>query len=276
MIAMQEEQKQTRHIIGVSGGKDSAALAVHMRDRIQEMEYVFCDTGKELEETYEYIDRLEVFLGKHIVRLPKELPNYSEKYDFDHFLEIYGGMLPSQQVRWCTKNLKLGPFEAYIGSDQVINYVGIRADEYYREGYISTKDNVTTTFPFVEDNINKEDVFQILEDAGLGFPEYYKWRSRSGCYFCFFQRKDEWVGLKERHPDLYEKAKKYEKEGFSWRSDMSLNELEKPEMMDEIKESLKNRVTKEKRLRPNAPLSEILDDLRDDENDNKPCLICHL
>ena len=39
---------QTRHILSLSGGKDSTALAIHMRDQVEEMEYVFCDTGKEL------------------------------------------------------------------------------------------------------------------------------------------------------------------------------------------------------------------------------------
>jgi hypothetical protein len=34
--------------------------------------------------------------------------------------------------------------------------------------------------------------------------------TRSGCYFCFFQRKHEWVGLQDRHPDLFQKAIDYE------------------------------------------------------------------
>ena len=45
----------TRHLLGISGGKDSAALAIYMREKIPEMEYVFCDTGKELKETYDFI-----------------------------------------------------------------------------------------------------------------------------------------------------------------------------------------------------------------------------
>ena len=53
---MSDQKKKTRHILGISGGKDSAALAVHLRDRIPEMEYAFCDTGKELKETYVFID----------------------------------------------------------------------------------------------------------------------------------------------------------------------------------------------------------------------------
>ena len=48
---------------GVSGGKDSAALAIYMRDRVPGMEYFFCDTGSELPETYEYLTRLEAVLG---------------------------------------------------------------------------------------------------------------------------------------------------------------------------------------------------------------------
>ena len=58
--------EHTRHILCMSGGKDSTALALYMRDRVPEMEYVFCDTDKELLETYEYLNRVEAFLGKSL------------------------------------------------------------------------------------------------------------------------------------------------------------------------------------------------------------------
>lgn len=58
-----------RHVLELSGGKDSAALAVFMRNRVPQMEYFFCDTGAELPETYEYLLRLEAFLGRPIARL---------------------------------------------------------------------------------------------------------------------------------------------------------------------------------------------------------------
>ena len=61
--------QKIRRLLGLSGGKDSSALAVYMRDRVPDMEYFFSDTGKELPETYEFLDRLEVFLGKPIARL---------------------------------------------------------------------------------------------------------------------------------------------------------------------------------------------------------------
>ena len=99
-------EQKVRHLLGLSGGKDSSALAVYMRDRVPDMEYFFTDTGKELPETYEFLDRLEVFLGKPIVRLNMDTdPNKNR--DFDHWLTLYGGLLPSSQIRWCTVNLKI-------------------------------------------------------------------------------------------------------------------------------------------------------------------------
>lgn len=119
-------KKSVRHVLSLSGGKDSAALAIYMRDRIPEMEYIFHDTDKELPETYKYLGRLEAHLGKKIVYTRPD-------YDFDTWLEIYGGVIPSNHRRWCTRMLKLKPFEDYIGDDPVINYVGLRADAYYVE-----------------------------------------------------------------------------------------------------------------------------------------------
>ena len=155
---------QMRHVLGLSGGKDSAALAVYMRDRVPEMEYFFCDTGSELPETYEYLTKLEAVLGKHITRLNADR-------DFEHWLTVYRGALPSPQMRWCTKQLKIKPLEAWIGDDETTSYVAIRADE-NREGYLSTKPNIRSVFPFREDCIDKDGVMRILEDAGLGLPAY--------------------------------------------------------------------------------------------------------
>jgi 3'-phosphoadenosine 5'-phosphosulfate sulfotransferase (PAPS reductase)/FAD synthetase len=80
-------EKAARHVLSLSGGKDSTALALYMRDKVPDMEYIFCDTGKELPETYEYINKIEALLGKPIVRLNSE-------YSFDHWLQIYSGFLP--------------------------------------------------------------------------------------------------------------------------------------------------------------------------------------
>src|SRR5207245_1650432 len=97
---------------------------------------------------------------------------------FSHYLKIYNNYLPSARMRWCTAMLKLKPFEQWIDREfpgcTVKTYVGIRADE-DREGYVSHKDGVVAVYPFKEAGITKEDVYRILEEAGLGLPKYYEW-----------------------------------------------------------------------------------------------------
>jgi 3'-phosphoadenosine 5'-phosphosulfate sulfotransferase (PAPS reductase)/FAD synthetase len=283
-------KKPVRHIMNISGGKDSSALAIYMRDRDMwrerlgkpvdkpsetiEFEYAFCDTQEELTETYEYLDKLEAYLGKKIIRL-------SDERGFKHWLEVYGKFLPSPQMRWCTVQLKIKPFERFVGNDPVISYVGIRGDE-DRDGYISTKPNIKAVFPFKEDGIDRDDVIRILEESGAGMPEYYKWRTRSGCYFCFFQRKSEWVGLKENHPELFEQAKNYEKvdiengTSYTWSQGESLAELAEPERVAQIKAHQAAAITQKKKSRPNRPLIEIFSEVLDDEDDSMACNICHI
>jgi 3'-phosphoadenosine 5'-phosphosulfate sulfotransferase (PAPS reductase)/FAD synthetase len=262
------DDKPVRHLLGLSGGKDSAALAIYMRDKVPEMEYYFTDTGAELPETLEFIDLMEDYLGKEIIRL-------NGGRQFDYYLKLHNNYLPSAQQRWCTINLKLKPFEEFVGDDEVISYVGIRADEPQREGYISTKPNIKAVFPFKEDGLVKDDIIKLLEDSGLGLPKYYEWRTRSGCHFCFYQRKIEWIGLYENHPDLFEDAKRYEKydektgKRYTWSQGETLDEL--LARKDEIKSkfALDNKDSRQKSL-----MDAVLRDSKDDDDDS--CLICML
>ena len=277
-----------RHICGISGGKDSSALAVHLRDNVPDMEYFFCDTGAELPETYEYLTRLEVILGKPIVRL-------NAQRGFDHWFEVFRGTLPSPQMRWCTKNMKIKPIEAWVGEAPAISYVAIRADESNRKGYISTKPNIRTRFPFIEDGIDRDGVTRILEDAGIGLPTYYEWRTRSGCYFCFYQRKAEWVGLAERHPELFERAVAIEQKvlrdagldgdanfgsqamrgrQYTWSGGETLIDL--LSRRDEILERHEVAMARAGKVRANVPLIEALTDALDEDDDTEPCTVCAL
>lgn len=259
--------KRVRHVLGISGGKDSAALAIYMRDKIPNMEYFFTDTGAELPEVYDFLDRLEAYLGKPISRLIPER-------DFDHVLHSsYNGFLPSPNTRWCTRELKIEPFERWVGDDHAISYIAIRADE-QRDGYRSTKANITAVFPFKDAGLTITDIQRILDVSGVGLPEYYKWRSRSGCYFCFFQRKNEWVGLAEHHPDLFEKAKSYEKidsetgERFTWSQGESLSEL--VARAEDIRAAALIRGERRK----HTPWQELLAQASTDEDES--CLVCAL
>lgn len=279
---MSKENIET-HVLGLSGGRDSAALAIYMRQHYPELdiEYFFTDTGKELPEVYEYLGRLEGFLGKTIVRLNPER-------DFDFWLNQYNHFLPSPQSRWCTRQLKLRPFEQWLkprikNGETIYSYVAIRSDEEYREGYNSKNHKLIVRLPFKESGVDKEGVLEILESAGLGLPEYYSWRTRSGCTFCFFQQKIEWVRLKEHHPEAFEEAKAYEKSSvkqgspFTWCQGEALEELEKPERVEQILRDHKNRLFRMRsRIKPN-PLRPDKDPLDIDDlyGQSKVCLTCH-
>ena len=229
-----------------------------------------------------------MILGKKIVRLNNER-------GFDHWFEVFRGALPSPQMRWCTKNMKIKPIEAWIGDTFAVSYVAIRADEANRKGYISTKPNIRSRFPFIEDDVDKDGVMRILEDAGIGLPSYYEWRTRSGCYFCFYQRKAEWVGLADRHPDLFERAVAIENKvltdagvagdadfgdqamrgrNYTWSGGESLTQLKN--RREEILKRHAAAMARSKRVQRNVPLVESLADALDEDDDTTPCTVCAL
>ena len=271
-----------RHVLGISGGRDSAALAVLMRQTRPDLrlEYFFTDTGKELPEVYEFLGRLEGFLGTPIQRLNPDR-------DFDFWLREYNNFLPSPRTRWCTRQLKLRPFERWIRPDldagiTIYSYVAIRADESQREGLTATHPNLRVVLPLRQHGVDKAGVIELLEAAGVGLPDYYRWRSRSGCTFCFFQQKIEWVNLMREHPEAFEEAKRYEKNAldhgspFTWSDRESLDELAMPQRVEQIEreylvraERLKAR-RRPNALRPEQDQGEILF-----EDDGAGCLICH-
>ena len=346
---------KVRHILGISGGKDSAALSIYLKQKYPQLkiEYYNSDTGCELAETEELIDRLSAYLGS-IKRL-RAAEGSPEPTPFEHFLKAMGGFLPSPQQRWCTKKMKLAEFERYAGEDYAVSYVGIRGDE-DRDGYISSKPNIQAVFPFRkniwsldvinkvlsndnqkqieeyyeelcpvrmkdevlevvrkpitkqfyylklfnhvvfkflqttdypvgrlteeefplldnEDVLVKEDIFRLLRESGVGVPAYYEeipfevdgktgtyCRSRSGCYFCFFQQRIEWIWLLEQHPDLYAKAMTFEKDGYTWIQGETLADLAKPERVRQIKLDIIKRQEQAREKQQGTTLVDILGD----------------
>jgi 3'-phosphoadenosine 5'-phosphosulfate sulfotransferase (PAPS reductase)/FAD synthetase len=267
---------KVKHVLGLSGGKDSSALALYVQETRPDIqvEYFFTDTGYELPETNEFIDKLEAKLG-HIHRLNAGSQNGIEgrgELEFSSLLRKNGNFLPSQRDRWCTVALKLQPFERWVDAFiaqgySVKNYVGIRADEPNRSGFMTIEKPIETVMPFREDGIVKSDIVNILRRNGLDLPDYYRWRSRSGCSFCFYQQKIEWLKLMEHHPDLFEEAKAFEKgdesssttgERFYWMGQGEpLETLEDPARQAQIRANHEKKIAGfNKRKRRNA----LLDD----------------
>lgn len=366
--------QSVKHVLGISGGKDSAALALYMKHLYPEMniEFYTCDTGKELDETYQLIQNLEAYMGVNILKLDVKTANHDNPFDYYH--ELYGGYLPSSNARWCTRKLKIEPFENYVGTTPTISYVGIRGDE-DREGYISTKQNIQSIFPFrkniwsqevtgrvlkndnkqnliayykefltaslyqrakdiiekpisqtysIDEKLNnllnlgikefnhvvfeslqgstfpvakatyfplldnedilvREDIFRILRESGVGVPAYYNEipyevngqtgkynRSRSGCFFCFFQRKIEWVWLYEQNPAKFFMAMEYEKDGYSWIQDERLEDLINPLRIKQIKQDF---LTKQRNDAKNNHSNKLIDIL---DAEGEGCAACFI
>ncbi len=161
-----------RHILGISGGKDSAALSIYLKKKYPQLkiEYYNSDTGCELAETEVLIERLEAYLGK-IVRL-RAAEGSPEPTPFEHFLKAAGGFLPSVQQRWCTNKMKLAEFEKFADADNVVSYVGIRGDE-DRDGYISSKPNIQAVFPFRRNIWSLDVINKVLSNDNLEQIEAY-------------------------------------------------------------------------------------------------------
>lgn len=199
-----------QHWIPVSGGADSSALAILMRVLYPAVNFklLFTDTLAEEPEIYTTLDLLEQFLEVPILRLTPELGLYE-------LIEKYGGFMPSGQDRYCTRELKLEPWESFLASQQqpgetIHTYVGIRADESFRLAF--THASIETHMPFLDLDLRRKDVYAILS-ATIGIPRAYDRRSRSGCSCCPFQRKTELVGLYQAQPVEFHRGMKIEKLG---------------------------------------------------------------
>ena len=222
-----------RHIIPISG-KDSLCTALVQIESNPDIDYefMFNPTGSELPEVFEWLDKVEKYLGKTIVKVGENL-RYIIEYEFNWFL-------PSQSARYCTRMSKIEPMEKYIGKDDCTVYYGIRADE-DRGGYNNkTKPNIHPVYPLKEKGITIEDVYRINAQYNLKPPVFFweevyirvcrlvgedyvrntfkeweidalfAWRTRANCAHCYNQRQYEWVGLATFHSDLFEEYTSWE------------------------------------------------------------------
>lgn len=179
-----------KHVVGLSGGKDSTALALRLAElEPRDYEYICNETGNELPEMQDHWKNLEHLLGKSIKRV---------RYELDLVGTIRQvKMLPSVFGRWCTRMLKIEPTIAYFESlpPGSILYVGLRADEEERRGLYG--EDIDVRFPMREWGWKEADVWQYLDSKGVCIP------ARTDCAICPYQRLGEWRDLYFKHPDYY-------------------------------------------------------------------------
>jgi 3'-phosphoadenosine 5'-phosphosulfate sulfotransferase (PAPS reductase)/FAD synthetase len=196
------------HVIALSGGKDSTAMALLLSEREpRDYTYVCTPTGDELPEWFVHMRRLAEILGKPVV----PVMGGTLKGLVEHW-----NALPNWRQRWCTRKLKIEPFAAWMMQQPkpLVSYVGLRADEPERDGgdYAAVPD-VEMRFPLREWGMTEDDVYAYLDQHGISIPE------RTDCARCFYQTLGEWWRLWKDHPEIYADAEAQEiAVGHTWRS----------------------------------------------------------
>jgi len=199
-----------RHIVGLSGGKDSSAMALRLVELYPDrrFEFVCTPTGNELPAMFRHWAHLSELLGSRLVRVTGG--NTLKSLAREHHA------IPNWRMRFCTPHLKIKPFQTYLlAAAPATSYVGIRADETDREGVNHSQiDGITNSWPLVEWGWGLKQVIEYLALRGVTVPE------RTDCAWCFFQRLGEWWRLWKEHPDLYAEGEALEVElGHTFRSE---------------------------------------------------------
>lgn len=202
-----------KKIVGISGGKDSTAMALALQEFEPEHEYIFAitPTGRELPVMQAHWAKLESILGQALLKIPA--PTLVE-------LIVKYKMLPNWRSRFCTRAVKIEPFMLFARSNApCVTCIGIRADEVIgadaREGTDwSGIEGVTQDFPLVRMGWGIEKVKSYLEEKGVVIPK------RTDCDICFFQRLIEWYEFWRDYPELWREGEALEKwTGHTLRSD---------------------------------------------------------
>jgi 3'-phosphoadenosine 5'-phosphosulfate sulfotransferase (PAPS reductase)/FAD synthetase len=183
------ERLAGRHVVAsVSGGKDSAAMALYLRELGVPFTAVFADTGWEHPETYRYLwDEIAPRFGLTVVRGPRLMAE----------LVQHKGMFPSRARRFCTQLLKVYPLRDYIRSldDDVVNAIGIRAAESQARAKLpewehNAEFDCDTWRPLIA--WSTADVIALHRRHGLPLnPLYAMGAERVGCWPCIYARKAE-------------------------------------------------------------------------------------
>ena len=217
------EESRNTYISWGAGVNSTAIIALHLLGELQgKPEVVFADTGGELPETYRYIDQVSDMLsaeGWKITRIhPMVFPElYSKRAAGKELYHLLWEMkiVPSMKYRVCTSRYKIRPLRRYAHGRKKM--LGICADELKR-----MRDDPEAVYPLR--NYTRDDCVNLIAAAGL--PEAHK----TGCYFCPFQPKAQWLSLFDNHPELWSKV--VELENNSERLRFCSNGLSVEQQMD--------------------------------------------
>lgn len=201
-------------LVSFSGGRTSAFLARYMQLSTQyegRLVYVFANTGKEREETLQFIEECDKAWGLGVVWVEAVVHEEKGKgtthrvvnfetasRDGEPFREMitkYG--LPTQHFPHCTRELKQRPIHHYMKSIHGIDYLtatGIRSDEKGRK----SKD-LKIIHPLIELNITERFIRDWWEnqDFDLKLKDY-----EGNCDLCWKKSLRKRMTLIEENPSI--------------------------------------------------------------------------
>lgn len=214
-MQVRRDENGVAHIVSLSGGKDSTAMALRLAELHPErpFTYICTPTGNELPEMFEHWKRLGELLGQPLIPITAHtgLQGICDEQN----------ALPNFRMRFCTRLLKLAPAARFLVANlPCIVYVGLRADEEMREGarrggdYLPEDvEGVEQVYPMREWGWGLAEVIAFLEERGVSIP------ARTDCAWCFYQTLYEWYRLWADHLELYLEGEAIEQRfGYSFRS----------------------------------------------------------
>lgn len=182
-------------VFNLSGGKTSAYMVIKywkLGDIV-----IFCDTGREHQKTYKFINDFEAYTGIKVIRLNAKtaFEDYLAKRNFEE--------IPNRVKRSCTIELKIKPARRYVRSLGLMKYeniIGFRYDEPRR--VLKAKQRwkqVKTSYPLYEDKITKEDINAFWETMpfNLEIPSIL-----GNCTLCFMKGENAVMAILKQFPEL--------------------------------------------------------------------------
>lgn len=179
---------------------------------------IFCDTGREHDKTYKFINDFEAFENIPVIRLK----NTNTDDPFTSLLEKKKyKIIPNRTKRICTLELKINTCKRYLRSVGILsfeNYIGFRYDEPIRVKRRKQKwKKVVDKFPLYYDKIDKQIInhYWSKKEYTLEIPSIL-----GNCTLCFMKGKNAIINILSVYPELAqpwindeEQAKKNSKYG---------------------------------------------------------------
>ena len=219
-----------KNIISFSGGKDSTAMLLMLRESVQIDEIIFCDTGKEFPEMYDHIDKVEKYINMPITRLHPE-------HDFDYYMFDHvktkgkrkgtcGYGWSNSLCRWCTTLLKTQVISKYLKqkykNEEYIEYVGIAFDEFERY-----KNDPNKKYPLIDWKITEGMALKYCYDKGFDWDGAYTKFNRFSCWCCPLKNQKELYIIYNFYPELWQQLKDMDEKAYNqFKKEYSVKDLE--------------------------------------------------